>query len=53
MIKSLRYFLRRNLKMVNIISSMALFFSIIAANSLCCAIYHQPEKPDMKKMRRF
>lgn len=45
--------LKENFRMVSIISHMALGFSVIAANTLCCAIYHQPAKPDLKKLRKF
>ena len=35
------------------IANIALTFSKIGANSKCCCIYHQPEKPDLKKLRKF
>ncbi|WP_312425719.1 cyclic lactone autoinducer peptide [Lacrimispora sp.] len=44
---------KNNPRVVSIISHMALGFSVIAANTLCCAIYHQPTKPDLKKLRKF
>ncbi|MGC6176210.1 cyclic lactone autoinducer peptide [Lacrimispora sp. 38-1] len=42
-----------NSKVISVISCFASSFSVMAANTLCCAIYHQPEKPDMKKFRKF
>ncbi|MCI8408502.1 MAG: cyclic lactone autoinducer peptide [Lachnospiraceae bacterium] len=35
------------------IAKFALAFSKIGANSKCCCFYHQPEKPDLKKLRKF
>lgn len=38
----------------NIIGSMALGMSKIAANSRCAIIYHQPKLPnDVKRLRKF
>lgn len=37
----------------NTIANFALAFSVIGANSKCCCFYHQPEKPDLKKLRKF
>lgn len=36
-----------------LIAAFGMLFSIIGANSACCYIFHQPDKPDMKKLRRF
>ena len=36
-----------------LIASIALAFSFVGANTYCCFIYHQPEKPDLKKLRKF
>lgn len=41
------------LKSSNIIASIALAFAVIAANSPCCCVYHQPQKPDLKALRKF
>lgn len=49
----LRKILQNGSVMANAITAFALVFSIIGANSRCCFIYHQPEKPDLKKLRRF
>lgn len=35
------------------IANIALTFSKIGANSKCCWLFHQPEKPDLKKLRKF
>lgn len=35
------------------IATFALVCSIVGANSRCCYIFHQPEKPDMRKLRRY
>lgn len=34
-------------------AKFALTFSKIGANSKCCWLFHQPEKPDLKKLRKF
>lgn len=39
--------------MASAITAFAFAFSVIGANSGCCCIFHQPEKPDLKKLRRF
>lgn len=47
---------RENQKHTMLSNSMAKFaltFSKIGANSKCCWLYHQPEKPDLKKLRKF
>ncbi|MBS6170880.1 MAG: cyclic lactone autoinducer peptide [Clostridiales bacterium] len=39
-------------KHTNVIASFAMFFSIIAANSRCVCIYHQPKMPnEIKKLK--
>lgn len=40
-------------KVVYFISIFALFFAYIGANSCCVAIFHQPEKPDLTKLRKL
>lgn len=35
------------------VATFAVAFSFIGANSYCCFIFHQPNKPDLKKLRRF
>lgn len=37
----------------SIIATFGIFFSLIGANTCCCCIFHQPDKPDLKKLRRF
>ncbi len=39
--------------LAGIIASFALFFSIIGANSCCCCIFHQPDKPELGKLRKY
>lgn len=51
--KSFVEFIKKNSNVANMLASIALVFTVIAANSPCCCIYHQPEKPEMKKMRKF
>lgn len=31
----------------------ALVFVNMGANATCCWLFHQPEKPDLKKFRKF
>lgn len=35
------------------LASMALTFAVVGANTCCCCLYHQPDKPDLKALRRF
>ena len=35
------------------VASAGLGFAKAGANSGCCLIFHQPKKPDMKKLRKF
>ena len=49
----LRKILQNGSVMASAITAFSLVFSIIGANSRCCCIFHQPEKPDLKKLRRF
>jgi cyclic lactone autoinducer peptide len=36
------------------LASLALIFSVFAANSKCMCIYHEMEKPEeLKKLRKF
>jgi len=51
--KKIKDIILGNSKVISVISCMALSFSVIAANTYCVAIYHQPEKPDLKKLRKF
>lgn len=37
----------------NFLATFAVVFSVVGANSACCCIFHQPEKPDMKKLRKY
>lgn len=40
-------------KPAKVIASAAKTFAAIGANSACCFIYHQPEKPDLRKLRKY
>ena len=42
-----------HLKVSNVLACLALVFASVAANTVCCCIYHQPEKPDLKSLRRY
>ena len=35
------------------IASVGLGFAKAGANCGCCLFFHQPKKPDMKKLRKF
>lgn len=47
--KKIKYFFSKH---ANLMASLALVFSVAAANSRCVCIYHQPKMPDMKKLMR-
>jgi len=52
--KKLKDILTKHLSISSPLALMALVFASVAANSACCFIYHQPEKPDhLKKLRRY
>lgn len=40
-------------KLANCIAVFALAFSFVGANSCCCCIFHQPDKPELGKLRRY
>lgn len=44
---------RKHTVLSDTMAKFALTFSKIGANSKCCCFYHQPEKPDLKKLRKF
>lgn len=52
-IKNFKILVLRYFKPSNLLAFMALTFASIAANTFCAAIYHQPEKPDLKSLRKF
>lgn len=39
--------------MLGIIAGFGALFAMIGANSGCCLFLHQPEKPDLSKLRKF
>lgn len=39
--------------MIGLIAGFGAFFAMIGANSGCCLFLHQPEKPDLSKLRKF
>lgn len=45
--------LSSKMELPNVIAKCAFAFSVVGANSKCCYIFHQPEKPDMRKLRKF
>lgn len=51
--KKLKEFITRHMKASNALACMALAFAVIAANSPCCCVYHQPDKPNLKSLRKF
>lgn len=36
-----------------LIAALGAMFAFFGANSACCLILHQPEKPDLSKLKRF
>lgn len=51
--KIIKEFMLRHMKASNTLACMALAFAVIAANSPCCCVYHQPDKPELKHLRKF
>lgn len=37
----------------HVIACLGGLFALIGANAGCCLILHQPEKPDLSKLRKF
>lgn len=37
---------------VNLISSLALVFAIVGANTRCLCIFHDPDKPDLSSLKK-
>jgi cyclic lactone autoinducer peptide len=37
----------------NTVAGFGMRFATIGANSICCFILHQPEKPELSKLRKF
>lgn len=58
-LKLRRYFFMKKLlskftNVTTILGCFSLIFATIIANGRCCAIFHEPEKPDdLSKLRRF
>ena len=49
MMKKISSFIQKNAK---VMASFAMLFSVIAANSRCVCIYHQPKMPkEMKQLK--
>ncbi len=40
-------------KLPEMAASVGMAFAKLGANAGCCLIFHQPEKPDLKKLRKF
>jgi cyclic lactone autoinducer peptide len=38
---------------LSIVAGFGMKFAAIGANSVCCFILHQPEKPELSKLRKF
>ncbi|WP_378961082.1 cyclic lactone autoinducer peptide [Mediterraneibacter gnavus] len=52
--KKIKNLISKNISIANGLASIALVFSVFAANSKCMCIYHDPEKPEeLKKLRKF
>ena len=51
--KKFKEFITRHMKASNTLACMAFAFAVIAANSPCCCVYHQPDKPNLKNLRKF
>ena len=52
--KKIRNFLNKNIGVAKGLASLALVFSVFAANSRCMCIYHDAEKPEeLKKLRKL
>lgn len=45
--------LEKKNKLPKMVANVGMTFAKIGANSGCCLFLHQPEKPDMKKLRKF
>lgn len=37
----------------SISACIALTFTVLGANTYCCCLFHQQEKPDLKSLRKF
>ncbi len=37
----------------HLIAAIGAMFAFFGANAGCCFIFHQPEKPNLSKLRRF
>lgn len=37
----------------HLIAALGAMFALFGANAGCIAIFHQPEKPDLSKLRKF
>lgn len=51
--KRFKEFALHHMKASNTLACVALAFAFIAANSPCCCVYHQPDKPNLKSLRKF
>lgn len=51
--KRFKEFVLHHMKASNTLACVALAFAFIAANSPCCCVYHQPDKPNLKSLRKF
>lgn len=51
--KKLVNIINKKVDYTKVMASFALLFSVVAANSACLCFYHQPEKPDLCKLRKF
>ena len=52
--KKIKNFFNKNMGIAQGLASLALVFSVFAANSRCMCIYHETEKPvELKKLRKF
>lgn len=51
--KKFKEFALRHMNASSALACLALTFAMIGANTYCCCIFHQPEKPDLKALRKF
>lgn len=51
--KNYNLFTLKKLLIPNILASFSMAFAVLGANTMCCCIFHQPQMPDLKKLRKY
>lgn len=51
--KKIIHFINKNKTFTKGLAVFALVFATYSANSACWCFFHQPEKPNMKTLRKF